>query len=204
MLGLEVIEDPAAAMVAMDPVRSRLLAMLAQAPASATQLAATLDLPRQRVNYHLRALEAHGLLELVQERPRRGVTERVLRASASAYLVSPAALGDAAPAAGRPEGADRLSARYLAAIAARAVQETGRLLRAAHSTGRQLPSLTLAADIRFRSAAERAAFTHELTAAVSALAARYHDESAAGGRWHRLAVLAYPRPGEQEDTDERS
>jgi DNA-binding transcriptional ArsR family regulator len=186
VLDVEVIDDPAAAVVALDPVRARLLAELAE-PASATSLAARLDLPRQKVNYHLRALEAHGLVELVEERPRRGLTERVLVASASSYVVSPAALGDAG---GDPtRAADRLSARYLVALAARAVREVGQLLR---RDGR-VATLAIDTDIRFRSAAERARFTDDLAAVVTGLAARYHDESAAGGRWHRLVVLAHPK-----------
>jgi DNA-binding transcriptional ArsR family regulator len=183
VLDVEVIDDPAAAVVALDPVRARLLAELAE-PASATALAARLDLPRQKVNYHLRALEAHGLVELVEERPRRGLTERVLVASASSYVVSPAALGDAAGDPART--ADRLSARYLVALAARAVREVGQLLR----RGGRVATLAIDTEIRFRSAAERAAFTDDLAAAVTHLAARYHDDA---GRPHRLVVLAHPK-----------
>jgi DNA-binding transcriptional ArsR family regulator len=65
MLEVAVIEDPGAAEISLDPVRTRLLAELA-GPASATTLAARLGLPRQKVNYHLRTLEQHGLVELVE------------------------------------------------------------------------------------------------------------------------------------------
>lgn len=199
MQGLAVIEDPQAAIVAMEPLRSRLLAMLAERPASATQLAGALDLPRQKVNYHLRALERHGLVELAEERPRRGVTERVLRASAATYVVSPAALGAAAADPDHMPAEHRLSAHYLTAVAARAVGEVGELLRRADRAGRTLPSLTIDTEIRFRSAAERAAFADDLAAAVAALASRYHDGSAPGGRSHRLVVLAHPRPASREE-----
>jgi DNA-binding transcriptional ArsR family regulator len=67
--------------VSLDPVRARLLAELAE-PAAATMLAARVGLPRQKVNYHLRALERHGLVELVEERRRGNCTEGVLRATA--------------------------------------------------------------------------------------------------------------------------
>jgi uncharacterized protein YndB with AHSA1/START domain len=50
------------------------------------------------------------------------------------------------------------------------------------------------AEIRFRSAAERAAFTDDLVAAVTALVSRYHDLSAPKGRPHRLVVAAHPIP----------
>ncbi|MGB5755904.1 MAG: hypothetical protein WBM50_03240, partial [Acidimicrobiales bacterium] len=49
-------------------------------------------------------------------------------------------------------------------------------------------------EIRFASAAERAAFTEELAEHITTLAAGYHDESAPRGRWHRLVVAAHPRP----------
>ena len=67
MLDLEVIDDPAAAVVALDPLRARLLAGLAE-PASASALAERVDLPRQKVNYHLRILEEHGLVTEVGQR----------------------------------------------------------------------------------------------------------------------------------------
>src|ERR1041385_5554577 len=106
---VEVIDDPAAAVAALEPVRTRLLAELAR-PGSASTLAGRVGLTRQRVNYHLRTLEAHGLVTLVREQRRRGLTERVMQASASAYVVSPGALGRAAAAPER--AADRLSASY--------------------------------------------------------------------------------------------
>ena len=56
---VEVIDDPAAAIVALEPIRSRLLAELAE-PASAATLATRVGMARQKVNYHLRALEAHS------------------------------------------------------------------------------------------------------------------------------------------------
>jgi DNA-binding transcriptional ArsR family regulator len=90
MLDVAVIEDPAAAEASLDPIRARLLAELAE-PASASTLAARVGLPRQKVNYHLRALERHGLVELVEERKKGNMTERVLRATAASYLISPAA-----------------------------------------------------------------------------------------------------------------
>src|SRR5688572_30011539 len=99
MLDLDVIEDPAAAITALDPLRARLLAELHE-PASAAVLAARVDLPRQKVNYHLRSLEQHGLVQQVGERKRGGLTERLLQATAASYVVSPSAMAEAAS---RPE-----------------------------------------------------------------------------------------------------
>src|SRR5512134_2894714 len=190
MLDIQVIEDPAAATVALEPVRSRLLSELA-APASAATLAARVGLARQKVNYHLNALEAHGLVKLSKERRHGGITERVLQASAASYVVSPAAVS--ASAADPDANADHLSASYLVALAGRLVREVGALARRAGESGKRLPTLTIDTQIGFRSAADRAAFADDLTAAVLDLAARYHHDD---GRPHRLLVAAHPVPEE--------
>ena len=67
MLAIQVIDDPSAATVALEPMRSRLLSELAM-PASAATLATRVGLARQKVNYHLHELEAHGLVRLAQEK----------------------------------------------------------------------------------------------------------------------------------------
>ncbi|WP_437592485.1 ArsR/SmtB family transcription factor [Sorangium sp. So ce1000] len=193
MLDVDVIEDPAAAAAALEPVRSRLLSELS-APASAATLATRLGIARQKINYHLRALEAHGLVRVAGTRKWGGLTERLLVASAASYVVSPGALG---PVAADPERAvDRLSASYLIALGARVVREVSDLLRRSREADKRLASLSIDAEIRFRSPAERAAFSGELTRAVTALVARYHDDSAPGGRSHRLVIVAHPTPNE--------
>ncbi|MCX6022861.1 MAG: helix-turn-helix domain-containing protein [Chloroflexi bacterium] len=189
MLDVEVINDPAAAAVALDPIRSRMLAELAE-PASAATLAVRLGLARQKVNYHLHALEAHGLLKVAEKRQWGGLTERLLVATAASYIVSPSALGQAANDPSRTT--DRLSASYLIALAGRIVREVSELLRLSRQADKKLATLSLDTEIRFRSAADRAAFTSELTKAVTTLVARYHDASAPDGRPHRLVIVAHP------------
>ena len=191
MLALEVIDDPAAAVVALEPVRSRLLSELAE-PASAATLATRLGIARQKVNYHLRALEAHHLVRVAEKRKWGGLTERMMVATAASYIVSPGAMG--AAAADPERKADRLSASYLIALAARIVREVQQLLGRAEETDKRLPTLSLDTVIRFRSAADRAAFSNDFTEAVTQLAVRYHDAAAPGGRAHRLVAVAYPLP----------
>ncbi|WAL65033.1 helix-turn-helix domain-containing protein [Amycolatopsis cynarae] len=189
MLEVTVIDDPAAAEVSLDPVRSKLLAALA-VPGSATTLAAQVGLSRQKVNYHLRALERHGLIELVEERRKGNVTERVMQATAASYVISPTALADVAPDPGRAP--DQLSARWLLALAARLVREVGDLIAGATAARQRLATYAIDSEIRFATAADRAAFAEELGTAVKALVAKYHAENAPGGRGHRLVVALHP------------
>ncbi|MGH9139262.1 MAG: helix-turn-helix domain-containing protein [Acidimicrobiales bacterium] len=195
MPDVSVIDDPAAAVVALEPVRAQLLAALAAEPASAAGVAARLGLARQKVGYHLHALQDRGLVVEVDRRRHGGLTERVLAASAAAYVVSPAAMGPAGADPARV--ADRLSASYLLALAARVVREVGALVRGAERAGKRLPTLSADADVRFASAEARAAFADDLAAAVRSLVARYHDESASGGRWYRVVAISHPRPTEE-------
>lgn len=189
MLDIQVIDNPAAATVALEPTRSRLLAELAE-PASAATLAARVGLARQKVNYHLNALEAHGLVHLAQQRKWGGLTERLLVASAASYVVSPRALGPIAADPNRE--VDRLSASYLIALGARVIREVGDLVRRARETGKRLATLAVDTEVRFKSAADRAAFTAELTEGLAKLVAKYHDESTPDGRAFRLVVVAHP------------
>ncbi len=191
---VHVIDDVDVARLLLDPLRSRVLAALA-VPGSASTVAAELGETRQKVNHHLRSLEDHGLVELVEERPRRGLTERVVVATARSVLFAPELAGENAPqVSSRDRDDSRLATQYLLAIAARAVSEVGGLARRARAARRPLATLTIDTEIRFASAAERAEFTQRLGESVRRLAADFHDEAADTGRWHRLVVIAHPRP----------
>jgi DNA-binding transcriptional ArsR family regulator len=191
VLDIAVIEDPLAAAALLDPIKARILSELSE-PASAAGLAARLGLPRQKVNYHLRSLETHQLVEPAQERRWGGLTERLMVATAASYVVSPACLGAIATNPARNN--DRLSASYLIALAARIVREVGALWTSARAQDKRLATLSIDTVIRFKSAADRAAFTNDLAEAVAGLVARYHDERAPGGRAYRMVVAAYPAP----------
>lgn len=184
-----VIADAAAAEASLDPIRARLLAELAE-PGSASTLAARTGLTRQKANYHLRTLERHGLVELVEERRKGNCTERVLQATAASYVISPAALPAVAPDPSRAP--DERSARWLLAVAGRLVRELGELITQAGAAGQPLATLGIDSEVRFASARDRAAFAAELADSLNGLVAKYHDEGARGGRRHRLLVALHP------------
>jgi DNA-binding transcriptional ArsR family regulator len=192
---LDVVASAGRAAALLDPLRLKLLEGLRE-PDSAAGLARRLRLPRQRVNYHLRELEKHRLVELVGRRRRGNCTARLLRATARAYVISPAALGGVAadPAVVQ----DRFSAAYLLAVAARALRDVGELDARAQQAGRRLATLTLEAEVRFASADARASFANELAGAVARLAAKYHDEKAPGGRPFRFVIAGHPASKTEE------
>jgi DNA-binding transcriptional ArsR family regulator len=202
MLDIEVIEDPAAAEASLDPIRTRILQELAE-PGSATQLAAKVGLPRQKVNYHLKALERHGLVELVEERRKGNVTERVLRATAASYLISPAPwrrwrrTRGVSRTASRPSGCWRWPAAWSRrwASSSPVLPPPRRNWPASRSTARSPSALPPTCSLRRR--ARRGG---------DRLVDKYHDGGAAaaagGARKHRLVVVLHPalKPETHNDT----
>jgi DNA-binding transcriptional ArsR family regulator len=187
---VSVIDDPAAAEASLDPIRARLLAELAE-QGSASTLATRVGLTRQKTNYHLRELERHRLVELIEERRKGNCTERVLQATAASYVISPTALSAVAPDPSRSP--DQRSARWLLALAGRLVREVGELVTRSGAAGRPLATLGIDSEVRFASAKDRAAFAVELAEFVNELVGRYHDEHAPGGRAHRFVVALHPK-----------
>jgi hypothetical protein len=131
-------------------------------------------------------------VELVEERRKGNCLERVVRATARAFIISPEALGELGPSA--ELAADRLSSAYLVAAAGRTIREVAELEDKARREGKRVATLTLEADVRFASAEARARFADELADAVARIAARYHDDRASGGRRFRLLAAVHPAP----------
>lgn len=190
MSDVQVLADPKAVEVALDPVRAAILDALDE-PGSATTIAAAVGLTRQKVNYHLKALEAHGLVEPAETRAWGGITERFVRRSARRIAVSPGVVQRSAIDPGQI--ADRLSAAYLIAVSGRAVSELG-AITASVGPETRVPTLTVDTVIGFASPEDRAAFASELQAALTDLVSRYHHDD---GRPHRLTVASYPAPQEE-------
>jgi DNA-binding transcriptional ArsR family regulator len=187
---LDMIHDPARAAVLLDPLRLRMLGELREGADSASGLARRLKLPRQKLNYHLRELEKEGFVELVEERRKGNCIERVVRAAARAYVIDPGIMG--ALGIDPAEFQDRFSAAYLVAVAAKTIRDVATLRQKAAKAGKRLATFTLQTEVRFASAADRAACVEELTAQMARLAAKYHNEHAEGGRKFQFVLGAYP------------
>jgi DNA-binding transcriptional ArsR family regulator len=195
---LEVLRAPERAAVLLHPERRRLVEALAEAPDSASGLARRLGESRQRLNYHLRALEDAGLLELQEERRRGNCTERVLRVVARRFVIDPAALGDLAADPGKM--GDRFSATYLIAVGARTIRELARLREEAAARKKRLATAAIETQVRLASPADFDVFVQDLTRAVARVVAEHHDERA-GGRPFRVIAGSYPAPAPSTDAD---
>jgi DNA-binding transcriptional ArsR family regulator len=185
-----LIEDEARARLALDPIKRTLLAALRE-PGSAASLATKLGLPRQKLGYHLRALEASGLIRLVEERQRRGLKERVLIAEATSFVVDPSLLTET-PAA--IEAQDRYSAQHLTQAAGAVVREVTRMRNAADAAGQRLLTFTIEADLGFEHPRDFEDFSAALAQSIAQLAAQYAP--AEQRRRYRLMVGAHPAPAD--------
>jgi hypothetical protein len=186
---LDIIDDPARARTALQPIRLRLLQLLEQ-PRSAPQLAKATGIPRQRVLYHLRTLQAQ---QLVEAQDHGNVGRRIDRSyvrTATSYAIAPKTLGGVAVDA--RSVADAFSSAYLSAVAGRALNDLAALGRAAAARGKRIPTLTLETEVRFATPADQRRFADELTTTLAALAAKYHQADAPQGRTFRVFACGYP------------
>lgn len=179
------------------PLRLAIL-QAAASPRSATEIAAGLGLPRQRVNYHIGRLRRAGFLVPADRRRRRGLFEQRYAATARAYVVDPAVLG---PVRLRPEQiADRLSAEYLVALATQTQGDVSQVMGDAAAEGKRVATLSISAELRFLNTAQRARFAQSLERAVKRIVARHsapattEDGEPAPGRLFRLVIGCYPPP----------
>jgi DNA-binding transcriptional ArsR family regulator len=192
MDALAVVRSTEQAASLLDGVRLQILAEL-RTPDSAAAVARRLGAPRQRIGYHIRALEAAGLIESVGERRQGNYVERLLRASATHYVVAPQALGELGATVDAVR--DRFSSAYVLAAASRTIAEVADLQQRAQAAGKRLPTLTLETEVRFASAATQHAFATELADTLAALVARYHDPDAPYGRTFRVVATGHPTTG---------
>lgn len=181
-----LLDDLDTALLALAPIRRRILAALIE-PASAAGLSEQLGLPRQNIGHHLRALEAAGLIQLAEERRKRGFTERLFVAAQN-YVFDPAMM-QAPPDPAAIDAQDRHTADHLISTASTIVRDVARMRQDAAAEGSRLLTLTVEADVTFAAPADFDAFTEEVSAAVAALARKYAVPS---GRRYRLTAAAYP------------
>lgn len=193
---LEVVRDPERTAVLMDPQRRQLLEALRDRPDSASGLARRLGDSRQRLNYHLRALEEAGFVELSEERRRGNCVERVLRVVARRFVLHPATLGELA--AEPEEAGDRFSATYLVALAARTIRELADLREKAAEQEKRLATAAIDTEVQLAGPAELEAFVEDLSRAVAEVVARHHDERAPS-RAFRVTLGTYPSAGHPEE-----
>lgn len=196
---VQVVKGAQQASALLHPLRLKILRSLGETN-SASSLAREMSIPRQKINYHLRELEKAGFVACVGKRKKGNCVERLIRATARSYLISPEALGDMAVDPGGVP--DRFSASYMVAVAARTIRDLAVLQRRASKAGKKLATLNLQSDVRFASAADRNAFAEELTQFIAQLAAKYHNEESPDGRLFRFFLGAYPAITKSEDGDD--
>jgi DNA-binding transcriptional ArsR family regulator len=170
------------------PVRRQLLAELAE-PASPSEVAKRLGIAAQIANYHVRALEAAGLVREVETRQVRNLLEHRFRAVARSFTLSTALpLTDAQRRRLQSDVALQQLVRAGDAIR----QDALRLLETPTDGGHH--ALALELDVDLRTEADREAFVRALSEAIRTAAAPFRATRRRGGRHgrYRTHVAVYP------------
>jgi hypothetical protein len=185
------LDDPAAIAAATHPVRAAILAALRE-PGTAAAAARATGQSRQNAAYHVRELAKVGLLVHAGERPNGNFREQLWVAAASTIVVSPRSTwgGDGRRAAAL---ADQLSLGTLVEHGEQLQHDAAALLDRAAFDGEEVPSASVATDIRFATEEDRTAFLRDYVAAMEELAARHGSRE---GDAFRVLLAAYPHPEE--------
>lgn len=194
-LEIEVVRDHRRASALLHPLRLRILRQTAE-PASATEVASRLGLPRQRVNYHFRQLIRVGFLRPAGSRRKRNMVEKRYLASAQGYVISPEIVGEARADWRRVE--DMQSAAYLIALLAHAESDLARLFPTAGKNRPPARTMSLKTQFRLRTEQERERFARAVRQALADVVFRQttpavrEDGGAGPGTLHRLVLACYP------------
>ncbi|MBL8693408.1 MAG: helix-turn-helix transcriptional regulator [Planctomycetes bacterium] len=194
---VRAVRDLEAAATMLTPLRMRILEAL-QEPASAASLAQQLDVPRQRLGYHVRELARAGFIQKAGRSQRRGFVEQRFVAVARRFVITPPECADLGGA--KRAASPGPSSHMLLSLAARTQDELAQVVEEAHQARKPLSTLSVHADIRFESAAQRAEFARALSEAVAAVVAKHTspavgaDGAAGTGRPYRLVLGCYPPP----------
>ncbi len=184
----------------LQPLRVELLRLLAE-PHGIRELAEGLGATPQKVHYHIKALEAAGLVRKVDERRVRALTESIYQAAAASFGPSPELLG---LLGGGRAARDQLSRGYLLALAEDLVADAARLALSTEAEDREHPTLSISALLELADPERRQGFLRELQAVLQVLAEKYSgpaDTAAAAGtseaaasELYKLVLACYPQP----------
>lgn len=160
----EVVADTPEALKALgSETRLLILDLLLDRAATTSQLADALDIPKGTIGYHMKVLEAAGLIHIVRTKKVRALTEKYYGRVGRTIVMG-----------GKASDTDPL---YMVHVALRDVH---------HIEGEPLPMFTVR---RARIPEERAA---EYAEALAALAAEFAAEPRAGSRIYGLLAGVYP------------
>ena len=174
---VESVDSARRASALLNPMRLRLL-RLAQEPASATELARRLDLPRQRVNYHVRELARAGFLRPAGPPPQAQLDRAALRRDGPLLRRSRRRCSGRCRPTGAPSQ-DTASTDYLLALSEQVRSDVSRVEEEARKprAARQHALAQVPVPVRLPGAARRVR----------------RGAPAGGRRRHRAALLARPR-----------
>jgi DNA-binding transcriptional ArsR family regulator len=192
-LDLAMVATEAAVSAVAHEDRRRILEELSRGADSAVGLAERMDDTRQRINYHLTALAETGLIELAEERPRRGFTEKIYRPVSRRFALDPALLGPLDAGWELPTNGDRWAAGYAVALASRTTRELARLLEKAARQEKRLAVGSMDTSVHLPSPNAMEAFVDDLARTIGEVVAR-HDDPRPGARPFRVTACCHPAP----------
>jgi DNA-binding transcriptional ArsR family regulator len=180
------IREPEILQALAHPTRIALLEALRE-PGSAAAAARRIGQPRQRVAFHMKALEAAGLIERIGTRRNGNFIETLYQAKAQSFVVAPDATWVDPRRLATLEKQHAL--QTLVAVGERLQRDAIGLLDQAAFEDREIPSAAVTAELRFATESDRAAFFKEYSAALVRLVEKYQSKE---GTPYRVVMAVHP------------
>jgi DNA-binding transcriptional ArsR family regulator len=181
------IRSPEGLQALCHPTRVEMLEVLRE-PATSAEVARQIGQPRQRINYHLKALEEAGLVEPVESRRNGNFVETLYRAIARTFVIAPEVAW---------QGSRRLDAlrsqhalETLVALGERLQRDAAELLDRAAFDGEEIASAAVSVETKFATAEVRAAFMREFLESTKELLEKHGSEA---GDPYRVVFTAHPQ-----------
>ena len=175
------------------PTRVEMLEALRE-PASAAAVGRAIGQSRQRMTYHLKALEEAGLVEKVGTRRQRNFNETLYRATARSFVVSPEVTWS------DPRRIEVLKRQHaletLVGMGDRLQRDAVALLDRATFDGDEIASAAVSAEMRFETENDRAAFLEEYLRSTRELVEKYGSRE---GARYRVVMAVHPQSTELSD-----
>lgn len=192
-----LIQDRATLKVIADPLRARLLEVIASQPLTVKQIAARMGSAPGKLYYHINLLEKHGLLRVVETRRVANMLEKTYQAAATQMDIAPALL-TTTTAEGKDAVYDLITATLDATRADMLRSLRTRYRQLDRGAGQIVRSVVINRDMRHLPDDRAEEFAQRLKSLLEEFAAQEVPEGTPEAMHYGLALAFYPSFYDQE------
>lgn len=188
-----LVNSPEQATCLLNPMRTQILGLLST-PASASEIARNMKEIPQRVNYHLKALEKVGLVQMVGKRHVRNLVEVLYQSVAKSFILADSLGWDAETI---KKIKDQSSLSHLVSLA-ETIKKDVLILMEKSDDKQEIPSANLQFQVNLESKEKRNSFVKDYVTAVKELINQYQVAPSETKEVYKVLLTIYPDTQQEE------